>query len=142
MDMCSPRPTLPQNPSISNTCPRAELLRYKNKILASSNNTVSPTPSQQETQWNERPNVPPPITTNTMIPSAHRLTGLRFARSSCREGFVGFFPDLASFANLAFRCLISNSVGWKFKHVVNPASSDSDEQNTNHFGYEQEGERV
>jgi hypothetical protein len=55
--------------------------------------------------------VPPPMTTNIMRPSAQMLIGLRFAKMSLRDGFTGFFPARTAFANLAFRWRISNSVG-------------------------------
>lgn len=46
---------------------------------------------------------PPPITTKTTNPRAHKLNGLLFASLSCREGFTAFFPALTSLANFSFR---------------------------------------
>lgn len=58
-----------------------------------------------------RHNVPPPTTTNKMMPSAQRLIGLRLASRSWREGRTAVLPWRTLLANCAFFWRSSNSVG-------------------------------
>jgi hypothetical protein len=51
-------------------------------------------------------------------PNAQTPMGLRFDSISFREGLVGFLPERATFANFAFFCRISNSVGYLYSFLL------------------------